>query len=120
MPEERDIFSDQPDAKDEINLTLMKIWWQLWRGVGTGGSGSGGIVVNPQPVTTTLAAVGASATGTIPAGSKGWSFAILTGTATYGGATVAAGFSDSSEKTTLNAITFTTASASTAVLRYGT
>ncbi len=90
----------------------------LYGGVKTSpAAGSGGPA--GATVTATSVAVPQSTTGTIPAGAKGWTFTILTGTATFNGvASLPAGFSESDVNTLAASITYVTASASTAYVRY--
>lgn len=84
-------------------------------GAGGGSSPAG------APVTINSAAVAQSTTGSIPIGAKGWTFTVLTGTATFNGvASLPAGFSESDVNTLAAAISYTTASASTAYVRYNT
>lgn len=91
-------------------------------GVKVVGAGSGGAInvsSTHQTVTPTAANMGASASVTIPAGSKGWTFTVLTGTGGVGGTTLLpAGFSDSDTNTLAASLTVTTASASSAYVRY--
>jgi hypothetical protein len=87
------------------------------------GGGTGGIpvVVTPPTVTPNFAAVPQSTSQVIPAGAKGWTAVCLTGTVTFGGvAALPAGWSDSDQNTLAAAITLTTASASTAYVRWNT
>ncbi len=57
----------------------------------------------------------------IPKGAKEWTVTVLTGTATINGAAgCPVGFSDGSDKTLLNDVTITTASTSTAYVRWAT
>jgi hypothetical protein len=65
-------------------------------------------------------AVGASASGTIPTTALSWTFTVLSGSATFGGRTVTAGFSDSDNRAPAVAINWTTAAASDAYIRYST
>lgn len=86
----------------------------------TSGAGGGS---SPAGATVTIvsAAVGASGSGTIPIGAKGWTFTVLTGTATFNGAaSLPAGFSESDVNTLTAAIAYSTASASSAYVRYNT
>lgn len=84
----------------------------------TSGAGGGSSPAG-APVTVTSAIVPQSTTATIPIGAKGWTFTVLTGTATFNGAAaLPAGFSDSDVNTLAAAISYTTASASTAYVRY--
>lgn len=69
-------------------------------------------------VTPTFHSMGASATFSIPAGSKGWTVVFLNGTGTIGGQAVSAGFADSDTGTLAVAIALTTGSASSAYVRY--
>ena len=73
-----------------------------------------------QSVTPNIAAVGASGSGSIPIGAKGWTFTVLSGTATLGGVPVAAGFSDSDPNTLVAEINYTTGASSSAYVRYNT
>lgn len=73
--------------------------------------------------TPVITLVGASLAFDIPKGSRGWSFSILTGSATVTvegqtPVTVPAGFSDNDLATILKKITITTAAASSAYVRY--
>lgn len=94
-------------------------------GVKIVGAGTGGAIsVTSTPQTATLAAptlLGASATGTIPVGAKGYQISILTGTATVQGtALIPAGANFSSNNTVAATITVTTASTSSALLAWET
>lgn len=87
------------------------------------GGGGGGIPVTGQTVTAVPKNVGASASQVIPAGAKGWTVSCITGTITIAcGANSAsalpAGFSDGDTNTTAADITITTASASSAYVRW--
>lgn len=84
------------------------------------GDDLGGAGASPaSPVTSNFHAMTASQSFDIPAGAKGWSVSILTGTGTVGGAAVSLGFSDSDPRTTATAITISTGVTSTAYVRYG-
>lgn len=86
----------------------------------TSGSGGGSSPAG-APITINSAAVPQSTTGSIPIGAKGWTFTVLTGTATFNGVTsLPAGFSESDVNTLAAVISYTTASASTAYVRYNT
>jgi hypothetical protein len=65
-------------------------------------------------VTGTSLAVAASTSGSIAAGTKAWAIAFLTGTGTFGGQAVTAPITFSGQNTLKAALTYTTASASTA------
>ena len=78
------------------------------------------VTTTQKASTPTFVAVGASGSGSIPVGARGWSFKILTGTGTFGGVTVPTSFSDSNEAGLLTAIPYTTAAASSAYVRYHT
>lgn len=69
-------------------------------------------------VTPNFPAVGASASGTIPAGVKGFTFTMIAGTGTFGGRNVSAGFSQSGNNVLASAISWTTAAASDAFIYY--
>lgn len=74
-----------------------------------------------QTVTPNVALLGASATQIIPAGAKGYSFVVLTGTASVGGvALIPAGVGDADPNTLAVALTITTAAASSAYVRWNT
>jgi hypothetical protein len=80
-----------------------------------------GLAGGPRTVTPHVALLGASATQVIPSGAKGWSFAIMTGTATVGGvAGIPAGIGDSDAGTLAASLTITTAAASSAYVRWNT
>lgn len=70
------------------------------------------------PLISNIVPVPASTSGTIPIGARGWTFAVLTGTGTFGGVAVAAGFSDCDTNTLKTAIAYTTDAASTAYVRF--
>lgn len=103
------------------NVLLWNIFLALTGGVPgspvvpvfSGGGGS-------QTVTPHFVSVSASASGTIPSGAKGWTFTVVSGTATFGGVSVPAGFSDSDTNTLSSAISYSTSSASSAYVRYNT
>lgn len=81
----------------------------------------GGILVIPQTVNVVSVGVSENTTGSIPIGAKGWTFTVRAGTATFNGvAGLPAGFSDSDPNTLAVAISYTTAAASTAYVRYNT
>lgn len=84
----------------------------------------GGIPVTPQTVTASPHNLAASTSITIPAGAKGWTVSCLTGTLSIVCGTTAsalpAGLSDGDANTTAVDITITTASASTAYVRWNT
>lgn len=68
-----------------------------------------------------VALLGASASQVIPAGAKGWSFVVLTGTATVGGvASIPAGVGDQDNGVLAASLTITTAAASSAYVRWNT
>lgn len=85
-------------------------------------SGSGGITTSQSSVTqATSVIVPQSTSQVIPIGAKEWTVSVLTGTVTVNGAAgCPAGFSDGSDKTLLNTVTITTASSSTAYVRWAT
>lgn len=91
--------------------------------IGVAASG-GGIPITPPTVTASPHNLAASGSITIPAGSKGWTVTCLTGTLSIACGTTAsalpAGFSDGDTNTTAADIVVTTASASTAYVRYNT
>lgn len=101
-----------------------------WGAVTLTGGVSGALLTAPAsgasapaggPVTVVSAAVGASGSGSIPIGAKGWTFTVLTGTATFNGvASLPTGFSESDVNTLAVAIAYSTASASSAYVRYNT
>ncbi len=64
--------------------------------------------------------IGPLTTGTIPAGSKGWTLAVLSGSATFMGVTVPVGFSDSDSYTLSTPIIYTTGTNSTLYVRFNT
>jgi hypothetical protein len=76
------------------------------------------VTINPLSVHKNTVLMGASATHTIPSGSKGWFFAILTGTGTFDGVAVPTGFSLSDNNINLDTITVTTDGGSSAFLYY--
>lgn len=86
------------------------------------------LVVNqdgsPAPSTATVTphtvAIGASASGTIPAGAKGFTFSLETGTGTLGGAAIATGVTVKEGGILASSLAYTTGSASTAFLYYAT
>lgn len=88
------------------------------------GPGGSDIPITPPTVNSLPQNLGASASLVIPAGAKGWTVSCLTGTLTLATSTTAsalpAGFSDSDPNIVGAAITVTTASASTAYVRWGT
>jgi hypothetical protein len=67
-----------------------------------------------------FAALAAGETGSIPVGAFNWTVTILTGTATIGGLTVPAGFSDSDAAELETAIEVVTGTPGTAYIRYST
>lgn len=69
-------------------------------------------------VTPTFHSMGASASYSIPISAKGWTVTFLTGTGTFGGQAVSAGFSDFDLGTLAVAIAVTTDSTSSAYVRY--
>ncbi len=81
---------------------------------------SGTFTVAPTSVTPTPQAIGASASGTIPSGSAGWSFLIQSGTGSLGGAALSAGQGVSDQNVLKSALAWTTDAASSAFLYYGT
>lgn len=91
-------------------------------GTGIVPPGGGASVITVQPTVTSVSvAVPQSTSGSIPAGAKGWTFTVLTGTATFNGvAGLPASFSDSDPNVTGAAISYATAGTSTAYVRYGT
>jgi len=98
-------------------MTLKKILLALGGG-GAGGGGSG-LPVVPQTITPTSAVKTAGQSGAIPAGAKGWTFTVLTGTATFNGAAgLPAGFSDSDPNTLAVAISYALDTPGTAYVRY--
>jgi hypothetical protein len=89
--------------------------------IGTGTGGSVPVTPTAQTVTPTTGTMAASSSFTIPAGSKGWTFTVLSGTGGIGGVTgLPVGFSDSDPNTLAAGLTVTTAAASTAYYRYNT
>jgi hypothetical protein len=80
----------------------------------TGGS----VTTVPATVTPTIIAVGASTTGTIPSGAKGWTITFLSGTGTFGGVAVTVGFSDSDPHILASNLVYVTGSASSAYVRF--
>lgn len=120
MPGDSDIYRGQVDQRTPLNVALCAIWYRLWQLGGFNQGGAGGVVVTPQTVTPNFHAIAASGTFTIPAGAKGWTAAILTGTGTIGGIAIAVPFSDSDDNTLASGITVTTDSASTAFVRWNT
>lgn len=92
----------------------------------TGSGGGGGIPVTPASATQNPQNLGASAQLVIPPGAKEWTVVCITGTLTIAGAgttsasALPAGLSDSSSLPLVNAITVTTASASSAYVRWAT
>lgn len=84
-------------------------------------SGSGSSSPAGAPVTVNTVYLGASASQIIPAGAKGWSYAVTLGTATVAGAaSVPAGLGDSDSNILAASFTITTASASAAYVRWNT
>jgi hypothetical protein len=81
---------------------------------------NGNIAPDAGGVTPNFPGVGAGANGSIPTGAKGWTFTMLSGTGTFGGRNVSAGFSDSDGDILLAAISYTTNTASDAYVRYNT
>lgn len=79
---------------------------------------AGTVISMDDQTTPNFVALPASSSQVIPAGAKGWTVSILTGTGTIGGLTVPAGFSDSDTDTTLVPITVTTNANSTAYVRW--
>ncbi len=78
-------------------------------------------VIAKQPaVTPHIVVLDAEETQVIPIGAKGWTFSVLTGTATVNGETVPAGFSDSDSQPLAATITVITAAASSAYIRWNT
>jgi hypothetical protein len=110
----RDMWSGYPEPQDEMSETLLKIWYQEYQARINGTPA----ISTPLSVTPIQTSVGASASGTIPIGAKGWTFTVLSGTATFGGVPVSAGFSDSDPNILLAAISYSTGSASSAYVRY--
>lgn len=88
------------------------------------GPGGSGIPITPPTVTSKPQNLAASSSLVIPLGAKGWTVTCLTGTITLATSTTAgalpAGFSDSDPNIVGADITVTTASASTAYVRWGT
>ena len=72
-----------------------------------------GFVITPHTV-----AVGASVTGSIPAGSKGFVFIAISGTVTLGGATIPVGTTISTNNILGSALAYTTAGGSSAFVYY--
>lgn len=80
-----------------------------------------GLLSGGVPVTPHIVVLGASASQTIPVGAHGWSFAILTGTATVGGASgVVAGVGDSYQSTLAATLTVATDADSSAYVSWNT
>lgn len=131
---------DTQGVQVDETSSATKLWALILgalQGAGGGGGGAenvnlaqvGGVpVASPLPVTPTPPSVTphsvnvpASTTQTIPTGAKGWTVAILTGTATINGAAaLPAGFSDSDTNTLAAGFDVVTASASTAYVRWNT
>lgn len=84
-----------------------------------GGDSLAGTAGGGAPTTSNFHAMTASQSFDIPAGAKGWSVSLLTGTGTVGGVAVIASFNDGDPRTTAAAITITTGLTSTAYVRYG-
>jgi len=105
---------------NDTNEVQLLRWLVILLGgnVGSGGGAGGGIITVPVTPVSALKTAGQS--GTIPSGAKGWTFTVLTGTATFNGAAVPAGFSDSDVNTTAAAINYTMDSPGTAYVRYNT
>ena len=105
-------------------------WPVILCGINPGGNpgplnidASGNIITTAgaqQSVTANIAAVEAGDGGSIPVGAKGWTFTVLSGTATFGGVSVAAGFSDSDANTLVAAINYSIGASSSAYVRYNT
>ena len=110
-----------PQQFDGIETCLRNIAFSL---TGTTLPGGGTLPANitvsltPGTVTPNIVSVGASASGSIPSGAKGWTITFLSGTGTLGGRAVSAGFSDSDTNTTAAAIAYTTNANSSAYVRY--
>lgn len=73
-----------------------------------------------QTVTPNIVELGASATQVIPIGAKGWTYGILSGTATVNGVALAAGFTDGDPYTLAATITIITGATSSAYIRWNT
>lgn len=111
-------LADDTMAPEQVRLQLL----MALQGAQAGGSFP--LVVSPgspTPVTVTSAAVGASGSGTIPTGSKEWSFTILTGTGTFNGvASLPAGFTATGIAPLVAGVNYATAAASSAYVQYAT
>lgn len=104
------------ESEDDFKTRLLALSGDALGG-GTGGSTSPA----GAPVTPHVVLLGASATQVIPVGAKGWSFVVLTGTATVAGvAGIPAGVGDADVNTLAATLTITTAAASSAYLHWNT
>lgn len=108
-------------GNNNTNYILAFMLGALQQMIGSSGGGTGGgITVNNPIVTPNFALLTAGQSQFIPAGAKGWTATILTGTGTVGGKTVPSGFSDSDPNTLAASVTVTTDSPGTAYVRWNT
>lgn len=110
-------FEGAPEPSDKVEVIRYKIARALWGGAGPAGAAAvpgTGPLTTPHPV-----AVGASASGNIPAGALSWAFVLLTGTGTIGGVAAPLGVPISGGKLAAN-LAYATAGASSAFILYET
>lgn len=103
-----------PDTEDSQTALLYKIAVAV-------GAGTGGVPFTSasQTFTPNFVSVGASATGTIPANAKTWSFILLTGTGTLNGVAVPLNTPVSGGAVSAS-IAYTTGTTSSAFIAYQT
>ena len=83
-----------PDALDPQQTLLYKIAYNTASGAGSEGLTDAELRASPVPVTNsttytpTFVSVSSSASSTIPATAKSWSFVLLTGTGSIGGVSI--------------------------------
>lgn len=122
MPNDHPLISP-PGNRPNVNENVLL--WNIFLALTGGVPGAPVVPVfsgggSSTPVTPNISNIGASAGANIPAGAKGYSFSLLTGTGTLDGVAITAPITIGDQNTLAVAVPYTTGSASSALLYYNT